>query len=306
LDKCSQTISDKCTQILANYVRDSNIVISDKLSFSSTFKFSIINEPSISVEASEGNEFSVYVGSDGVIDVNNSVIAEARVSDFLLGAARVRSQYEDLAKMKSSGTSSAWLLVSTYYCAYFSCVEIAKLFDRISMSLAKDDFKDLRAKAFGDFHAELFNNDNLKSENLNFVGGYYAGKIVFRTVGTRPHSAAWSNVLYAMRQIFSKKNWPEADRLINLLNDPEVSPSRIRNDWNYKRTDYFGISGESIGAEFKKLIANNGAAISWLTRRYPHIACDDPCIIAYLCESFAPAVIDAARRIREVIRVDNS
>lgn len=306
MDKCTQTISDKCTQVLAGYVGTSNIVVSDKLSFSSSLKYSILNDPGISVDVESASEFSIYENQQGLIVPNSAIVAEARVADFLLGAARVRKQYEDLARMKDSGTSAAWLLVSTYYCAYFSCVEIGKLFNRISISFEKSDFQSLAAKSSGVHHKELFSAENLSSENLNFVGGDYAGKIKFRSIGARPHSAAWSNILYAMKAIFAKKVWPESERLIGLLANDQVSPSRIRNDWNYKRSDYFGSSGEVNGAEFKKLIGNNGAAVSWMARRYQSLSASDPCIVAFLCESLAPAVIDAAQKIRGVIRVKDS
>lgn len=297
MNKCTQTISDRCTQILAGYVTCGKFTLSDKLSFSSTLKFSIINDPFISIDIDSPTEFSISESVGGYILSNSSAIAEARIADFLLGAGRVQRQYDDILRMKANGTNTAWLLVSTYYCAYFSCIEICKLFDRISMSFEQDDISDMMIKATGPYHAQFFS-----SGNTNFVGSEYAGKIVFRSVGAKPHTAAWDNVLYSVRKIFSKKSWPEADRYIDILSNNAYSPSRIRNSWNYKRSDYFGSTGDEIGIEFKKLIGNSGGATSWLNRKFPKIDIQDPCIVAVLCEAMAPAVIEAARRTREIMR----
>lgn len=296
MEKCAQTISDACTKVLAGYVANSNDVDINKLNYISSFKYSILYDNFISIDISDPTAFTVFEQDNGYIIPNSSVIADARISDFLLGAVRVKRQYDDIRKMKESNVSNAWLLVSTYYCAYFACIEISKLFNRISMSFESTDFSVLTNRASGKYYAEF-----LKMSNYNFVGRCKDEKIIFSSVGTAPHSAAWINILHCLKEIFAGKDWPESQRYIEVISDKDFSPSKIRNDWNYKRADYFGVDGEKIGSEFKKLVGNSTGAAEWLKRRHPGLNAFEPCIVAVMCEVLAPAVIDTASKLRRIV-----
>ncbi|QKM51741.1 hypothetical protein B7760_05819 (plasmid) [Burkholderia glumae] len=198
--------------------------------------------------------------------------------------------------MKAGGANSAWLLVTAYYCAFFSCIEICKLLDRISFSLDDNDIATLSYKAIGPHRAQFFSGTQ-----KNFVGTQYAGMLRFRSVGAKPHKAAWENVRIVFSQIFSSKGWVDANRYIQILSDDEYSPSRIRNIWNYARSDYYGETGESIAENFTKLIGNPRGAFGWLVSRQQKLDSLDPSIIAVLCESLAAAVLNASERAGNLV-----
>lgn len=297
MDRCTQTLADKCVALLAELAEAGAFVGYDKLNYAASFKNLLLSDPFISVEIDSPSSFSVFQLEGGIISSKSSAIASARVSDFLMGAMRVKRQYEDLGKMKEAGTGAAWLLVSAYYCAFYACIEISKLFDRIPMSFERDDLMALAYKATGSSHADFF-----ALNNNNFVGHLRAGKIVFNSIGAKPHALAWDNILIAIKKIFERKDWAEIGKYQLLLSEENYSPSKIRNTWNYKRSDYYGKSGDSFGIEFKKLIGNPGGAMGWLERRAPHIAALDPCIVIVLCEFLAPAVINAAQRTNVILQ----
>lgn len=268
----------------------------DRLTFNASLKYLLINDHRISVNIKSPTCFEVYESNLGHIVANGPAIAEARLSDFLLGSVRVRKQYETVLKMRENGASAAWLLVSAYYCAYFACIELCKVINRISLSFEQDEFSSLRIKAVGPDHARFF-----ESGLSNFVGTEYAGKLVFHSVGTKPHAAAWENALHAFRQELGTKGWIDADQYIQLLNNPDYSPSRIRNTWNYRRSDYFGQLGENQAREFKRLIGNHDGSSAWLKRTGGRVDFLDPCIVAVLCETLGMAVLDAGRRAGQLI-----
>ena len=296
MDKCSQTISDSCTKVLAAYATNSKSVEMDKLNYSSSLKYLILEDKFVSIDIMDPVGFKVFQQQEGTAIPDSSVIADARISDFLLGAERVKKQYDDIIRMKTANVGNAWLLVSTYYCAYFSCLEISKLFDRISMSFDRNDFESLANIATGQYY-----NDFINMKNYNFVGKCNSEAIFFYSVGAKPHAAAWVNILHCLKEIFKGKNWPESDRYIGVISDKDFSPSAIRNDWNYKRADYFGVEGEKIGGEFKKLVGNSKGASEWLRRRYMSLNVFEPCVVAVLCELLAPAVINAASNVRRIL-----
>lgn len=301
MDRCSQIIADKCTSLLADLIKNSNPISLDRLTFGASLKYLILNDPNITVEITSRNSFDVYESQHGLIVANGPALSQARLSDFFLGSSRVRKQYEAVIKLRDSGGPTAWLLVSAYYCAFFACIELCKLLNRTSFSMEGDDIDTLRTKAIGPFHAQFFSD-----ANTNFVGIEYAGKLQFHSSGAKPHAAAWDNAQLALRSLYSAKAWPEANRLLELLSDAEYSPSRIRNSWNYKRSDYFGSLGETKGKEFRKLVGNPEGASAWLARGRGRLNSQEPCIIAVLCEALSAAVIDAARRGGELLRQANA
>lgn len=284
--------------LLANLVSVSSPVGHDKLNYAASFKHLLLNDPYISVEVESPTSFAVYQLEGGLISSTSSAIASARVADFLLGAVRVKKQYEDLEKMKAAGTGAAWLLISAYYCAFYACVEISKLFKRIPLSFEIDDLKTLAYKATGPAHGVFFS----QAPN-NFVGHLRAGKIIFNSIGTKPHAMAWENMAIALKKVFEKKDWAEVGKYQLLLSVADYSPSKIRNTWNYKRSDYYGKTGDSLGIEFRKLIGNPDGAQAWLDRRASNIQALDPCIVIVLCEFLANAVINTAQRTNSLLQV---
>lgn len=296
MNRCSQIISDKCTSLLATCINQSKPTLSDRLTFKGSLKYLILFDSRIAIDINQADRFEAFEVDNGQVIANGPALSEARVSDFLLGANRVRTQYDSLRHIKNSGSNSAWLLISAYYCAFFSCIEICKLFNRISFSLEAEDLDILKRKAIGPAHADFF-----AAGHSNFVGTEYAGKLIFRSVGIRPHQMAWDSMHQTFRELFSKRGWSDALQYTELLGNQDYSPSRIRNIWNYKRSDYFGATGENKAIEFRKLLGNSEGAYSWLTRRGKADVLD-PCVVAVLCEALAVPVVEAAQRAGELLR----
>lgn len=149
MNRCSQVLADKCTTSLAEFVQNSLPIQVDRLTFNASLKYLLLNDPNIAVEISSPTSFEIFESNLGIIVPNGPAISQARLSDFLLGANRVRKQYETIILMRDAGTSAAWLIVSTYYCAYFACIELCKIVNRISLSFEDDELSCLRVKAVG-------------------------------------------------------------------------------------------------------------------------------------------------------------
>jgi hypothetical protein len=301
VNRCSQVIADKCTALIANHISQSQPFTLDRLSFGASLKYLVLHDPSITIEITSPTSFDIYESQHGLVVANGPALSQARLADFFLGSTRVRKQYDAVLKLRDSGAPTAWLLISAYYCAFFACIEICKLLNRVSFGLEEDDIATLQIKSIGPSHAQFF-----AAAPNNFVGVEYAGKLQFRSSGAKPHSAAWESALLALRSLYAPKGWSDANLLLEILSNPDYSPSRIRNAWNYKRTDYFGTLGETKGAEFKKLIGNSNSVAGWLTRNRGRLDVQEPCIIAVLCELLSTAVTDAARRGGELLRNANA
>ncbi|WP_156924323.1 hypothetical protein [Derxia gummosa] len=296
MNRFSQFIADTCVSTLANLASKTEAMNLKTLNANSSLKYNLIMDPYITVEITDRTSFSVFEQKQGIVIPNGPALSEARIADFLLGAQRVKKQYEAVSSMRSGRFPSAWVIVSAYYCAYFACIELCKLNDRISISFEEDELASLKQKALGPGHADFF-----QDPQQNFVGSSYAGKLRFKAIGTKPHAIAWENAHITIRKIFEKKEWLDATYYTKLLSDPEQSPSRIRNIWNYRRSDYFGATGEDHAREFRSIIGNHDGAYAWTRRKAGSTYPMDPCVIAAFCEALSLAILDAYDRAISIL-----
>lgn len=288
-------MSDQCISALASLIGKSGPISIDALTFNASLKYLIIQDFRITIEITGEATFEVYEVAHGLVVNDGPAISAARLSDFFLGSARVRKQYETVLSLREAG-NPAWLLISAYYCAFFACIELAKVLGRISFSLDDGDLSDLRAKATGPFHAQFF-----AKGHSNFVGIERAGRLVFTAVGTQPHAAAWENARQVVSKAFRDRQWVDADNFRSILESAECSPSKIRNTWNYKRADYFGPAGDKRAAEFKKLIGNMPGVLGWVERRARNPGSQDPCVIAVMAETLSTAVSKASQHAKGIV-----
>lgn len=301
MNRCVGVIENACVSELSKLIRVAGSIETDRLTFTSSLKYAIINDPSLSVQIRSENSFEVFENSAGAVRYDSPALASARISDFFLGSARVKRQYDTLLKAKDASVSSAWLLVTAYYCSFFASIEISKLFGRISTSLSEVDLQMLANKATGTQHAAFFQN-----RPMNFIGHSSVGKLLFQSVGTRPHVAAWQNARHAIREAFQGLDWKDAKYYLNVLTDQKYSPSEIRNEWNYRKSDYFGLTGERRASSFKKLVGNPGAAHALLLQRKGLLEDLDPCVIAILCELLSVIIKGSHDRASLIIKTGDT
>ena len=295
-NRFSQYLSDQCTRKLSSYISVSRISDIDKINFRSSLKYSILNDPFITIDIDSDLNIHVFDSTEsGKSKI--STINSARVSDFILGANRVEQQYKSVEKLNELEDCSAWIVVSAYYAAFFSAIEIGKLYNFIPFNLDEEDLKLLRNKSTGAGYAKFFGSSDIR----NFSGQECAGKLIFRNIGSKPHIVAWNNSQSIFKDIFKGKDWIEVIKFQNILNHLDIySPSRIRNLWNYKRSDYFAASGEIKSAEFRKIICDDIKSYNWLCRS-KYIPPMDPCIIALMCDLLSCAVIDSSKKAISII-----
>lgn len=296
MGRISEVISERCSKALSDLARRSGPLTLETLTFNTTLKFSICQDARIAVDILDDSSFEVYEIEYGDPVENSKVLPEARLSDFFLGAARVKRQYDTVIQLRDS-SNSAWLLVSAYYSAFFACIELTKMFGRISFSVDESDMNDLRVKSTGASHAAFFSKGH-----SNFVGTERAGRLRFNAIGTQPHFFAWDNASKVVKSIFQDKNWADATNFVAMLDSKDCRPSKIRNNWNYKRVDYFGVAGDTRAKEFRKLVGNPDGTQAWIEQRGSNPGELEPCVVVIMAETLSSAVIKASQRGKEIVK----
>lgn len=278
-----------CTKKIAAFLENTNRKNFGKVSYKDGLKFAILNEASIEVEVISNSSFAIYEGSSALPEINGAILTDSRICEFIMGARRVSSQYSNIEKAKESSISSSWLLVTAYYCSFFAINEISRMYDKIPLGLDLNDQRQLKTRLKGD---PTKISQFIETNPSNFIGKPKAGKIVFESVGEKPHAAAWSNAKKIMKSINDEKGWHELANYIKLFEGSQwQSPSQTRNEWNYKYADYFSSRGELEAKTFKKLIGNLNGAGSWFNSAKPTDAASNAASIAVICELFSNAVI---------------
>lgn len=284
-----------CTKKIAELLEHTNRKNFGKLAYIDGLKYAILNEPSINIEVISNTSFAIYEGTSILPDINGHILAEARICEFVMGARRVASQYSNVEKALKSSISSPWLIVTAYYCSFFAVNEISRMLDRIPIGLDPTDLESLRTRLTGD---EAIIQQFTATSSNNFIGKPRNGKIVFSSVGEKPHAAAWASAKAIMKEIATSKAWPELTKYIKLFDgDQWKVPSQTRHDWNYKNADYFSAKGELTATTFRKLLCNTKGAAHWFKDAKPTDAASNAAAIAVICELFSKAVISSHRAL---------
>lgn len=289
-------LEDNCVAAIASLAEISQRTDYSRITYNDGLKYSILFDPLVEVTAETSTSFSISERIDGNLIIDGPSICEGRLVDFVLGAKRVKAQYENLLASKNSNVNTGWLIVTSYYSAFFAAIEMARLHGLLPMSLAADDVAQLLSKITGpETLIQQFSN----SPPQNFIGEICGNKIIFRSSGAKPHVAAWDQVRkHVLKGVVDKTGWIEAAILMYFLSGERnwKHPSDLRNEWNYKRADLF--TKNSRGIQFRKLIGNADGGQKWLAQIKHADEESQISILAALTETLCTPITKSLERVR--------
>lgn len=192
-----------------------------------TFKETLINGENIDVKIFGEREFEVKISQNNFFQI--------LATDFYFSMQKVSEQSEFLSS-PAKKVPIAWLLVSAYYSAFYSAIELSKLFGKYNLYLKKEHCKLLLSQT---------------SSSLNLESGNYIGVIDYNvsdyitirfsaTQKSQPHDLAWRNMLEIMKfhrdEDIRDKKIESMKFVKTVLNASEKilqTPNNVRNNWNY-------------------------------------------------------------------------
>lgn len=263
------------------------------ISYSEGLKETIISDPIISLTVNDEGIFEASEEYQGIHTTNAPAICEARLIDYILGSRRVKAQYRNLLSSKESDVNSAWLIVTAYYTAFFSAIELCRLYGVFPMYLDKSDLASISGRAKGSAEQKQI----LRQREGNFLGRLSGSKITFQPNGSQPHQSAWNELSSILNRVSKESDAPEIVSIFRILKSERqwINPSTLRNNWNYKRPDHF-VNG-SLAVNFRKLLGNTKGTQSWLID-VKHASPENQIVaLAAITETFSKPVISALDRI---------
>lgn len=217
------------------------------------FKSCILNGNGVDVSVLDSKRFSVSIQPDRYY--------EAITSDFYYSYQKADRQKIAIdALISEKKCPLAWLLVTAYYSAFYSAIEISRLSGYHNLSLSNDHINNLNSSS--ETAIQLDGAGVYISEGVELVQDNYFIRIVFSRVQTKPHNAAWTNLLGRMNKgeigdvssPVRRQRIKFLKEIINADNQSWHMPSRVRNDWNYSFLDSYSPTYDNKAKELRYLL----------------------------------------------------
>lgn len=290
--------ADKITKKITRLSNEYNIKDFSKCTWKDGFKNLLLHDDSLKVVAKSSSEFEFYYEIGGRPSVDNSYITSSLISDFVINSRRVKQQYRSALEMKSNSNIAApWVLVSIYYAAFFAANEILRTEDVISIGLNDEEFGYLLTRNTMNLlgHKALFE----KKGSRNYHGMFENQKIVFKSVGTKPHEQAWKKVSQTLKSCIEQEGWHELTKYVQISDGVGgwSNPSQTRNLWNYKRADFYSKKGQQICQSMYQNFGATRRATDWLERGLPLDDASNCAALASIAELLSAPVIQSYERL---------
>lgn len=238
-------------------------------------------KPNITERISELDSFrEILVSNSKLCDIDTSqknritvTISESRYhssiqKDFHYNHIRITALLASLKALDSTVCSSAWRIVTCYYTSFFSAFEVLKLLGMHLNYFDRGDIEIIKANSkTSTYHLE--EGTYLGKSKLDPIEGFV---IELSKQNVRHHQLIWANLERDLNSIAAKSNAIDAPlrrKLLSLLGNRSkglLSPSELRNRWNYQSPELFGTLGESIAQDFSKIIGLQAPTESWFSR----------------------------------------
>lgn len=281
-----ETLAFESTKRLQEVIDETAQPLCEELLTADSLKQAIIEDPFIEITAVSEGSFKAFTS-------NGTLFKQATIRDFFCGYTRVKGQYKTLGSLKPGKIAPPWDLTTAYYCAFFSAIELLRLRGIYQVSFDDGEHSELIGKAKG--------NPGLLEKTQNFTGRISASgeEIIFTSNAQKPHQSVWRNTNESIIKSLIKKHpeWKEAHTLdlITSGSNNWSRPSDIRNEWNYKKTEFYSSISAPLTSEFYSLIESPRAACLWLERSMG-ASPDERMLassVAAICEVLSSSVISA-------------
>jgi hypothetical protein len=208
------------------------------------------------------------------VSITKQQFSECLYTDFYYGYERILKQNNCLpVLLKENNTPTAWALVTAYYSAFFAAIEIGKILGRLNTYLEQSHCSQIQGNSSHSFQGKLDAGNYLGSARLDTHQGYVM--IRFNSSGERPHLMAWKNLseMFSISEgrSLSSTRQQQVKLFKEIISNDSKSrwptPSEVRNQWNYSKTNYYGSLGEEYANVFAKQALSKKACYSWAANK---------------------------------------
>lgn len=216
-----------------------------------------------------------------IITLSMEDFRDAICNDFFFNYKRIQNHKLNLNSLlisEANKTHPAWIVVTTYYACYYMALDLNRLAGNFLITFQKEEmdsiFKEIRFDShipFKDPKSTSFNAYVKKTDNNEI-------EIKFSIASGKSHSLVWQ---YLKDNFFkSKINDGDSNQLYlmekkiisRILSgeDGWLSPSQVRNKWNYQELNLYDDEGLNESKIFLKILKEDNYAYKWILNRFLH------------------------------------
>ena len=179
-------------------------------------------------------QVNLFSSTEFEVKIPENIYFKTLATNFIFSLQKVNEQSRFLLSDEVKNIPTSWLIVSAYYSAYYSAVELSRLSGSYNIFLKKSHCDAILSHAG--------NGDKL--ENKNYEGTVITDTNDYVTIKFRasspPHDLAWKSVLKIInyhnvndiRQ--TKVNvYRLLKSILNTQSTTILTPNAVRNEWNY-------------------------------------------------------------------------
>ncbi|WP_435947073.1 hypothetical protein [Dryocola sp. BD586] len=239
--------------------------IGEKYYFKDTIKSSLVEDIGLC-------EVHLLLDKTITIEMNCDDYKQALFADFHFGKNRIDEQIKNVNFLLKSNAQPAWVLISVYYACFFMANEISKLFCNYIINFDKNEYSSLLNSAKETISNDIKNDDN-NSFRIRVNEADYENKVklTLRRCEPKPHYEVWKNLNNIIGELVVPEILNHYKMLLRNICGHHKSawklPSTIRNEWNYKYSNYYGEKGYELAKTFLTLIKNHDSAMKWAGNR---------------------------------------
>lgn len=230
----------------------------------------IYNIKSFLIDNEQQHSFDFINAKEFSLEVNIGEYNQVLFSDYYFSNFRIIEQVKNIENLIQASSQIAWILVSVYYCNFFIANELARLYGRYIINFSTNDMRFIinnsnHADPTGFISKLRPNTACTVVVREDFVGSNKLN-ITFRVGGNGAHEAVWHNMGEIMDKVEVEDNLLHHKRILKNIfskNSGWESPSKVRNDWNYRYPAYFSSEGNNIGLLFSSNISDKEKAYQW-------------------------------------------
>lgn len=212
------------------------------------------------------------------VELSSDIYGDALFSDYYFGLIRINEQIKNLSIQIENTCQISWVLVTSYYAAFFMATEITKLCGSFIINFSADDMREIISRSSGPVNSSINLDDSNYGYQATLRNSDYDKrvKIHFQKKSPRVHVEVWKNIADIVRKLDLDDNGNQLRELfLNICDGDDErwhKPSRIRNDWNYRHAHYYGEKGQELGEVFFRNIKSYSSSLSWAGNRtlQPH------------------------------------
>ncbi|HCR3977637.1 TPA: hypothetical protein OOF30_001521 [Citrobacter koseri] len=212
------------------------------------------------------------------VELPSEIYRDALFSDYYFGLVRINEQIKNLQIQIENTCQTSWVLVTSYYAAFFMATEITKLCGSFIINFSADDMKEIIRRSSKPLNSSISLDDTNYGYQAILKNSEYDKrvKMTFQKKSPRVHVEVWKNIADIVKKLDVDDDEHQFKELfLNICDgddDRWHKPSRIRNDWNYRYAHYYGDKGQDLGEVFFKNIKSYNSSLSWAGNRtlQPH------------------------------------